>query len=97
MAPADPPFTPVDLERSRRMRKLAAKVAKVIQDTMGETLGFGLVVFPFASNEEELKRMPISHYQYVSNCDRAAMHIALKALIDKWDAGHTDIPPHEKN
>ncbi len=93
----DPPYSAADLERSRKMQKLAARVAKVLRDTMGETLGFGIVVFPFVQTEEELKKLPMSHYQYVSNCDRAAMHVTLKALVAKWDAGHDDTPPHKKS
>ncbi len=83
----------LDLKVSRRLRKIMDRLERLVEREIGEPMGLGIVVFPF-TREGEASR--IAEYQYISNCPRAHMHGAMKALVKKWDAGAPDLPPHEK-
>jgi len=87
-----------DLAVSRRMQGLARRLRELVKAELGEEMGFGLVVFPWAdSTVLPLKPGEPAEFQYISNAPRGYMHGALKRLVEKWDAGHVDVPPHEKS
>lgn len=71
------------------MRKLDTLAEKEI----GERVGLGLVLFPYVAEGESIEKKV--EYHYISNCARKHMHGALKSLVNKWDSGHVDRPPHE--
>lgn len=84
----------IDIRLSQRMQRIARRVHKVLEQEMPEApLGFGLVVFPLAERGEPLRKV---EYQYISNTKREHMHEAMRSMVAKWDAGHVDVPPHEK-
>ena len=83
----------LDLKLSRKMQKLIRHVEQYVEKEMGEPMGVTLVVFPWTREGEESR---VAEYQYVSNAPRSHMHASLKAIVTKWDAGATDVPPHEK-
>lgn len=85
-----------DLRLSRKLKKIAQRVESFLQKEMGEPLGFAMVVFPYAGQASGFQAGEKAEFQYISNAPRIEMHRALKALVAKWDAGHVDIPPHEK-
>ena len=81
-----------DIDLSRRLRDLAEKLSDIVTAELGEPHLFGLVIQPYSrdgSGED-------AEFQYISNGSRDFMHGALKALVEKWDAGAPSIPPHEK-
>lgn len=83
----------LDLKLSRKMQKLLRRVEQFVEKEMGEPMGVTLIVFPWTRAGEESRT---AEYQYVSNAKRAHMHGSLKAIVDKWDAGQPDVPPHRK-
>jgi hypothetical protein len=82
-----------DLKLSRKMQKLLRRVEQFAEKEMGEPMGLALIVFPFTRPGEPPR---IAEYQYVSNVPRAHMRRCLRAVVDKWDAGVPDVPPHQK-
>lgn len=83
----------LDMKLSRKMQKLIRRVEQFVEKEMGEPLGVTLIVFPWSRPGEDSR---IAEYQYASNAPREHMHGSLRAVVTKWDAGHPDIPPHEK-
>jgi hypothetical protein len=83
----------LDFKVSQRLRSIMKRREKIVRQETGEDLGLALVVFPWAREGEEPRQ---AECQYISNAPRAHMHGALKALIEKWDAGMPDVPPHQK-
>lgn len=88
------PLTDKDLKLSRKLQKISRRLDELITKEMGERMGFGVVVFPFAEPGTE---PGLVEYQYISNAPRMHMHEAMRSMVKKWDGGHVDIPPHDKN
>jgi hypothetical protein len=88
------PATEKDLKLSRKMQKISRKLDELLTKEMGERMGFGVVVFPFSP--EGASPGPVE-FQYTSNANRMHMHEAMRSMVKKWDDGHVDIPPHDKN
>jgi hypothetical protein len=85
-----------DLKLSRKLKRIAAKVSRMIENEMGEPMGMGIVIFPWASSEEARAAGETAEYQYTSNAPRHHMHEVMRNLVKKWDSGGPDIAPHEK-
>lgn len=83
----------LDIRVSRQLRTIMKRLEKIVRQEVGEDMGLGLVVFPWTRAGEQSRT---AEYQYISNAPRTHMHGALKALVEKWDAGMGDVPPHEK-
>lgn len=83
----------LDLKVSRRLRKILQRVERLVEKEIGEQMGIALVVFPWTRPGEQSRK---AEYQYVSNAGREHMRGAFKAIVTKWEAGHEDLPPHEK-
>lgn len=84
----------LDLKVSRRLKKIMRRVEELVRKEIGEEMGIGMVVFPWTRDGESSRK---AEFQYISNAPRAHMHGAMKALVEKWDAGGGDVPPHERN
>lgn len=84
----------LDLKLSRKMRRILNRLEKIVTHEIGEQMGIGLVIFPWTRPGEPSR---VAEFQYISNGPREHMHVALKNLVKKWDAGAPSIPPHEKN
>lgn len=89
-------LTERDLRLSRKLKKIAARTARLIQKELGQPMGMGIVIFPWATSEEAMKAGETAEYQYTSNAPRHHMHEVMRALVKKWDGGYPDIAPHEK-
>ncbi len=88
----------IDMMVSRRLQKIMRKLDELVTKEVGESMGLGMVIFPFANEKSGLKPGDISRFQYISNCPRSHMHGCFKALLEKWESGqHQDIPPHQEN
>lgn len=83
----------LDQQVSRKLRKIMQRLERLVEKEVGEQLGIGLVVFPFTRPGEGSRT---AECQYISNMPRGHMHGVMKMLVNKWDAGGPDIPPHEK-
>lgn len=83
----------LDLKVSRKLQKIMNRVEQLVAKEICEELGIALVLFPWTREGESSRK---AEYQYISNAPRAHMHGAMKALVQKWDAGGVDVPPHEK-
>lgn len=81
-----------DLELSRRLRDLAEKIDALVTRELGEQHLIGLVVQPWSKDGAGEK----AEFQYISNAPRDFMHGAFRNLVEKWDSGAQDIPPHNK-
>lgn len=82
-----------DLKISRRLKKIMARVERLVAKEIGEQCGCALIVFPF-SREGEASR--IAEYQYICNVSRDNMRGALKAISDKWESEVNHVAPHER-
>lgn len=76
----------LDRKVSKKLRDFAKTLGPQIEEMAGQPMGFALLIFSPVEGE----RM-----SYISNCDRAQMHQALKSLIIGWEAGMPDIPAHK--
>lgn len=86
-----------DVRVSRRLQDLARRLRVLVKEELGEDMGFGLVVFPWSDSPvHPLAPGAPAEFQYISNAPRSHMHGCLRALVEKWDAGMADVPPHEK-
>ena len=83
----------LDIRVSKSLRTILQRLENIVRAEVGEDLGIALVVFPFTREGEPSRE---AEFQYISNMSRRFMRGALKALAAKWDAGMTDVPPHEK-
>lgn len=83
----------LDLKLSRKLRKIMDRVERVVTKEIGREMGIALIVFPWREPDEPER---IAEYQYISNAPRELMREAFNVVVAKWNAGHVDIPPHEK-
>lgn len=88
-----PAPTPRDLKLSRKMQKLVRRFEELVRKEMGEDMGVGVIVWPWAEKEDG----EVVEFQYASNAPRVFMHERLKELVKGWDKGHPDVPVHERN
>ena len=77
-----------DIELSRRLRELVAKIDELVTRELGERHTIGLVIQPSSGETAE--------FQYISNAPRDFMRGAFRMLVEKWDSGAPDVPPHER-
>ena len=82
-----------DLRISRKLQKIMRKVEQLIAKEVGEELGVTLVVHPWLKPDEPARD---AEMQYISNMPRDHMQGSLRSIVQKWDAGVPDIPPHLK-
>lgn len=68
---------------SKEFQSIAAELEKRFEEVAGERVSFSL----FCWHE--------TRANYVSNCDRAEIIVALKEIIKGWEEGMPDIPGHE--
>jgi len=81
-----------DIVLSRRLQDLAKKIDALVTRELGEQHTIGLVIQPTSRDGSG----EIAEFQYISNAPRDFMHGAFRKLVEKWDSGAPDIPPHNK-
>lgn len=81
-----------DIALSRQLQDLAKKVADLVTRELGEPHLIGLVIQPYSRDGSG----EVAEFQYISNAKRDFMHGAFRRLVEKWDSGGPDIPPHNK-
>jgi len=77
-----------DTQASLLMQALAAGVNSALKMSVGDGMGFMLIVF----QSEDGGRC-----NYVSNCDRAEVIKSMEFLLQRWKEGMPDIPAHKLN
>ena len=82
-----------DIELCRKLRDLAGKIDRLVTHELGEQHTIGLVIQPTSRDGSG----EIAEFQYISNAPRNFMHNAFRRLVEKWDAGMPDSPPHQRN
>lgn len=81
-----------DIAISRKLRELAEKIDELVTSELGEKHVIGLVIQPYSRDGSREQ----AEFQYISNAPRDFMHGAFRNLVEKWDSGGPDIPPHSK-
>lgn len=74
------------------MQDLAKKIDALVTREMGEQHLIGLVIQPWSRDGS----CEVAEFQYISNAPRDFMHGAFRNLVERWDRGAQDIPPHSK-
>lgn len=82
-----------ELEISKMLQSLAVKIGEELEEAGGEPIGFCLVTFP--TDAESRKRG--GFVNYVSNCARTNVIVALAELTEHWKSGARDTPAHKRH
>lgn len=77
-----------DTQTSLLMQSLASGVDSALKKSVGEGMGFMLIVFQSDSDGRS---------NYISNCERAEVIKALESLLQRWKEGMPDIPTHKRD
>lgn len=71
------------LKVSSAAQQLARKLEEELEEIAGEKLAFTLIVWTFPRTN------------YISNAPRALIVPELQKMLEAWQAGAPDIPPHK--